>query len=192
MLFRGLNSGGRSVSPSSSRTSTSIIRAICEIGTSFAPPSKGFSVLSPTCCSEVYIQEITMLNGITSQIRCRASNSFSTPNGGRMQNRRMNSALMMAYCRGRKILQSLAAALVIEQLLDRLFHLDEEVDHHLATGEQLAARRLLEDSPRNVDQIARLCGFGDEERMRVTFRRHLGVAPRDYRRRFAVGDSSAA
>jgi len=55
-----------------------------------------------------------------------------------------------------------------------------------------AARRLLEDSSRNIDQIARLCGFGDEERMRVTFRRHLGVAPRDYRRRFAVGDSSAA
>lgn len=55
-----------------------------------------------------------------------------------------------------------------------------------------AARRLLEDSPRNVDQIARLCGFGDEERMRVTFRRHLGVAPRDYRRRFAARDSSDA
>jgi transcriptional regulator GlxA family with amidase domain len=55
-----------------------------------------------------------------------------------------------------------------------------------------AARRLLEDSPRNVDQIARLCGFGDEERMRVTFQRHLGVAPRDYRRRFAVRDNSAA
>ena len=55
-----------------------------------------------------------------------------------------------------------------------------------------AARRLLEDSSRNVDQIARLCGFGDEERMRVTFHRHLGVAPRDYRRRFAARDSSAA
>ncbi|MDM0039900.1 helix-turn-helix domain-containing protein [Variovorax sp. J22G21] len=50
-----------------------------------------------------------------------------------------------------------------------------------------AARRLLEDSTRNVDQVARLCGFGDEERMRVTFQRHLGVAPRDYRRRFAKG-----
>jgi transcriptional regulator GlxA family with amidase domain len=31
-----------------------------------------------------------------------------------------------------------------------------------------------------------LCGFGDEERMRVTFQRHLGVAPRDHQRRFAV------
>ncbi|MDB5895510.1 MAG: transcriptional regulator, partial [Rhodoferax sp.] len=55
-----------------------------------------------------------------------------------------------------------------------------------------AARRLLEDSPRNVDQIARMCGFGDEEHMRVTFHRHLGVAPRDYRRRFAARYNSGA
>jgi transcriptional regulator GlxA family with amidase domain len=48
-----------------------------------------------------------------------------------------------------------------------------------------AAKRLLEDSTRHIDQIATQCGFGDEERMRVTFQRHLGVAPRDYRRRFA-------
>jgi transcriptional regulator GlxA family with amidase domain len=48
-----------------------------------------------------------------------------------------------------------------------------------------SARRLLEDSARNVDQIAMQCGFGDEERMRVTFQRHLGVAPRDSRKRFA-------
>jgi AraC-like DNA-binding protein len=48
-----------------------------------------------------------------------------------------------------------------------------------------AARRLLEESTRNIDQIAALCGFGDEERMRVTFQRKLGVAPRDYRKRFA-------
>lgn len=54
------------------------------------------------------------------------------------------------------------------------------------------AKRLLEDSTRNIDQIARLCGFGDEERMRVTFQRNLGVAPRDYRRRFAVRVPSAA
>ncbi|MEJ8846136.1 GlxA family transcriptional regulator [Variovorax rhizosphaerae] len=55
-----------------------------------------------------------------------------------------------------------------------------------------AARRLLEDSSRNIDQIAMLCGFADEERMRVTFQRHLGVAPRDYRRRFAVRAGSMA
>nr|WP_240965085.1 helix-turn-helix domain-containing protein [Acidovorax sp. SRB_24] len=49
-----------------------------------------------------------------------------------------------------------------------------------------AARRLLENSTRNIDRIAVQCGFGDEERMRVTFQRNLGVAPRDYRKRFAV------
>ncbi|MDR9750231.1 GlxA family transcriptional regulator [Pseudomonas sp. SZMC_28357] len=48
-----------------------------------------------------------------------------------------------------------------------------------------AARRLLEESERNIDQIARLCGFGDEERMRHTFQRHLSISPRDYRNRFS-------
>jgi len=44
---------------------------------------------------------------------------------------------------------------------------------------------LLEDSSHNIDQIADKCGFGDEERMRTTFQRNLGVAPRDYRKRFS-------
>ncbi len=48
-----------------------------------------------------------------------------------------------------------------------------------------AARRLLEDSGRNIDQIARLSGFGDEERMRVTFQRNLGISPTEYRKRFS-------
>lgn len=48
-----------------------------------------------------------------------------------------------------------------------------------------AAKRMLEDSDHNIDLIARQCGFADEERMRVTFQRNLGIAPRDYRRRFA-------
>ena len=47
-----------------------------------------------------------------------------------------------------------------------------------------AARRMLEDSNQNISQIARQCGFGDEERMRTTFLRTLSVTPRDYRRRF--------
>jgi transcriptional regulator GlxA family with amidase domain len=38
---------------------------------------------------------------------------------------------------------------------------------------------------RNIDQIARQCGFGDEERMRFTFQRNLGISPRDYRNRFS-------
>ncbi|MET0543455.1 MAG: helix-turn-helix domain-containing protein [Variovorax sp.] len=53
-----------------------------------------------------------------------------------------------------------------------------------------AAKRLLEASSRNVDQVARACGFGDEEHMRVTFQRNLGIAPRDYRRRFAAVERS--
>ncbi|SDG08373.1 GlxA family transcriptional regulator [Pseudomonas abietaniphila] len=48
-----------------------------------------------------------------------------------------------------------------------------------------AARRLLEDSDRSICQIASACGFGDEERMRVTFQRHLAISPRDYRTRFS-------
>lgn len=48
-----------------------------------------------------------------------------------------------------------------------------------------AARRLLEESGRNIDQIAHQCGFGDEERMRVTFQRNLAISPRDYRKRFS-------
>ena len=40
-----------------------------------------------------------------------------------------------------------------------------------------AARRLLEDTEYGVDRIARSCGFGDEERMRTTFQRHLAISP---------------
>ncbi|MGY4523396.1 GlxA family transcriptional regulator [Pseudomonas sp. TE21394] len=47
-----------------------------------------------------------------------------------------------------------------------------------------AAKRLLENSSRNIEQIARACGFADEERLRSTFQRHLSISPRDYRNRF--------
>jgi transcriptional regulator GlxA family with amidase domain len=46
-----------------------------------------------------------------------------------------------------------------------------------------AARRMLEQSGRKLAQIARQCGFGDDERMRVSFQRHLGLTPSEYRRR---------
>jgi transcriptional regulator GlxA family with amidase domain len=49
-----------------------------------------------------------------------------------------------------------------------------------------AARRMLEDSSQNIDQVARQCGFGDEEHMRLTFQRNLNVSPRDYRKRFSA------
>jgi transcriptional regulator GlxA family with amidase domain len=49
-----------------------------------------------------------------------------------------------------------------------------------------AARRALEETDFSVKRIARDCGFGDEERMRRSFVRGLGVAPSDYRSRFAA------
>lgn len=49
-----------------------------------------------------------------------------------------------------------------------------------------AARRLLEAHDFNIDQIANKCGFGDEERMRITFQRNLSVSPREYRKRFSI------
>ncbi len=53
ILFLGCKAGGKSVSPNISLISISIVLLICDIGTSFALPSKGFSVLSPTCSKEV-------------------------------------------------------------------------------------------------------------------------------------------
>jgi transcriptional regulator GlxA family with amidase domain len=49
-----------------------------------------------------------------------------------------------------------------------------------------AAQRLLQDSNRNLDQIAVQCGFADEDRMRVTFQRNLGVCPSSYRKRYTA------
>jgi transcriptional regulator GlxA family with amidase domain len=48
------------------------------------------------------------------------------------------------------------------------------------------ARRALEDSPAPLKAIAHRCGFGDEERLRRTFLRRLGVSPSQYRSRFAA------
>lgn len=49
-----------------------------------------------------------------------------------------------------------------------------------------AACRLLEDSGRNLEQVARLCGFGDEGRMRLAFQRRLQMSPKAYRDRMAA------
>lgn len=48
-----------------------------------------------------------------------------------------------------------------------------------------AARRLLENSSHSILAIANKCGFSDEERMRITFRRHLNLSPSEYRKRFS-------
>ena len=50
-----------------------------------------------------------------------------------------------------------------------------------------AARRLLEDTARSIGWVARQCGFGDDERMRRSFMRRVGVTPSDYRERFRAG-----
>ena len=47
-----------------------------------------------------------------------------------------------------------------------------------------AVRRALEESAEPLAVIAQRCGFGHPETMRRVFQRHLGVGPRDYRRRF--------
>jgi transcriptional regulator GlxA family with amidase domain len=55
------------------------------------------------------------------------------------------------------------------------------------------ARLSLERGDRGVEAIAYECGFGNAERMRRTFRRHLGVVPQDYRRVFEnAADASRA
>jgi transcriptional regulator GlxA family with amidase domain len=49
-----------------------------------------------------------------------------------------------------------------------------------------AARLLLESAAGGgVVEVAQRAGFGDDERMRRAFIRHLGVSPSEYRRRFA-------
>ncbi len=49
-----------------------------------------------------------------------------------------------------------------------------------------AARRRLEREGAPVDCVAHSTGFGNAERMRRAFQRHLGVSPADYRNRFYV------
>jgi transcriptional regulator GlxA family with amidase domain len=53
-----------------------------------------------------------------------------------------------------------------------------------------AARRALEETAAPIESIARRCGFGDEERMRRSFLRRLGVPPRQYRSRFSRSDEA--
>ncbi|MEU7278094.1 GlxA family transcriptional regulator [Streptomyces sp. NPDC045431] len=46
------------------------------------------------------------------------------------------------------------------------------------------ARRLLEDTPEGVQEVARAAGYGTPEAMRRAFVKALGTAPAEYRRRF--------
>jgi len=49
-----------------------------------------------------------------------------------------------------------------------------------------AARRRLEESDANVDEVASQCGFGTRESLRRAFQRSLKVSPTAYRSRFAL------
>ncbi|MEL6680956.1 MAG: helix-turn-helix domain-containing protein, partial [Pseudomonadota bacterium] len=52
------------------------------------------------------------------------------------------------------------------------------------------ARGLLEGSSRSLKEIAGLCGFNDEERMRRAFIRSINVSPSDYRQTFQAAAPS--
>lgn len=54
-----------------------------------------------------------------------------------------------------------------------------------------AARRALEENAASIERIALRCGFGDEERLRRSFLRCLGVPPKHYRARFTRPDETA-
>lgn len=47
-----------------------------------------------------------------------------------------------------------------------------------------AARRYLEQSNLSIDEVARQCGYGTRDGLRLAFDRTLGVPPREYRNRF--------
>ncbi|MFC5910744.1 GlxA family transcriptional regulator [Streptacidiphilus monticola] len=55
----------------------------------------------------------------------------------------------------------------------------------LSAQRVLHARRLLEQTPMSVEEIARACGFQTAAMLRHHFRRAVGVSPADYRRSFA-------
>jgi len=48
------------------------------------------------------------------------------------------------------------------------------------------ARTLLSGSRQTISRIADTCGFGNAERMRRTFHRHLTTSPENYRKRFSA------
>ncbi|WP_033819516.1 GlxA family transcriptional regulator [Kitasatospora sp. MBT63] len=64
--------------------------------------------------------------------------------------------------------------------------------HWLLQQRLRAAQHLLENGDSPIEDIAHRCGFGTGVSLRQHFRRHLGTAPRDYRRTFrAIGRSPA-
>ncbi|HEX5049057.1 MAG TPA: GlxA family transcriptional regulator [Gammaproteobacteria bacterium] len=96
----------------------------------------------------------------------------------------------------RWIAENLTASLSVEALAERV-HMSPRNFARVYTAKRSrtpgkaveairvdAARRLLEDSDERLGSIAERCGFTNEERMRDAFVRTIGVAPREYRKRF--------
>lgn len=53
-----------------------------------------------------------------------------------------------------------------------------------------AARRCIEDSALSIEAVSIACGFKSPDRMRRAFLRHVGVSPKDYRKRFQANHSA--
>jgi transcriptional regulator GlxA family with amidase domain len=53
-----------------------------------------------------------------------------------------------------------------------------------------AAQALLENGELSIKEIVQRCGFGNDERMRRSFLRQLGVSPQAWRQRFAVNEDA--
>jgi transcriptional regulator GlxA family with amidase domain len=49
-----------------------------------------------------------------------------------------------------------------------------------------AAKRRLEETEDRIESVAEDSGFSNEEQMRCSFIRVLGIPPREYRKRFAT------
>jgi AraC family transcriptional activator FtrA len=79
-------------------------------------------------------------------------------------------------------------AVMSERTFSRRFMAETGTTPHRWVTQQrvLAARRLLEESDLGVEQIATRVGFSSAVVLRENFRRAVGVAPKDYRRGFAI------
>lgn len=100
------------------------------------------------------------------------------------------------------ILQNLAADLSVEILAERMAMSPRNFARrfveamNIAPGkyvEQMridAARRGLTDGSVSIVRIAARCGFASAEAMRLAFKRHLDIAPNDFRARFRTTGAS--
>lgn len=83
-------------------------------------------------------------------------------------------------------------AVMSERTFARRFQAETGTTPHKWLTQQriLAARGLLEESDLGVEQISARVGFNSSVVLREHFRREIGLAPADYRRRFATPQSA--